>query len=443
MNKIYDFSIIGGGPAGSSAASFLRKKGYSVVVFEKEEFPREHVGESLIPFCYDVFKDLGVLELMEAKFGRKPGVTFSNLDGSKYSNWCFKKVIHSPSYLSFHVRRAHFDEILLNHAASLGADVYQKTAVKNVDFGNKGEDITIETLSNNQISHYKSKFIIDASGQSTFLGSKFKSKKSIPGMKKRVAYSCHWSDLKYTKALEDGHLQIIQLEGEKQGWVWIIPISENRSSIGVVLDMQYVKNYSKKNSSKVDWQEKFYLDELRSSPLINRIIENGKMLQEIAINGDYSYSIENKYSDKHAVIGDASAFLDPIFSSGIYVGIRSAQMVTSAWHEKIKTSNSKEMDQAYQDINGAYRLVEKLINTFYDEDSIKFSHAQGIMEKSYEKFESAYGILHLVLAGDFFKNYEKYIAAVDLLSNQKMIEKYKHLIGHENTDINFSSCENQ
>lgn len=442
MSEVYDFSIIGGGPAGSSAATFLRQKGYSVIVFEKEAFPREHVGESLIPFCYKIFEDLGVLDTMKSKFSRKPGVTFSNLDGSKYSNWCFSKVIKNPGHLSFHVHRAKFDEILLDHAESLGAIVHQETKVTNIDFGTKNEDVTIDVETHNGKAQIKTKFVIDASGQSTFLGSKMKSKKGISGMKKRVAYSSHWNNLENTKALDDGHLQIIQLDGEKQGWVWLIPISEKRSSVGVVLDMEYVKNYSKENSSKPDWQENFYLDELNSSPLVKNIVKNGKRIGEIAINGDYSYSIDNKYSDKFAIIGDASAFLDPIFSSGIYLGMRSAQLVTDALDRKIQKMDATAIDSAYTDIRGAYKLVEKLINTFYDEGSIKFANAQEAMEGSYEKFESAYAILHLVLAGDFFKNYDKYIDAIDLLSDTKMIEKYKNLIGHENTDIEFQSCIN-
>lgn len=105
MDKVYDFVIIGGGPAGSTAASNLARNGFKVLVLEKEKFPRFHVGESLLPFCYGLFKDLGVLGQMEKEFKRKPGVTFSNSDNTNSSNWCFNHLIKDDSHLSFHVER--------------------------------------------------------------------------------------------------------------------------------------------------------------------------------------------------------------------------------------------------------------------------------------------------------------------------------------------------
>jgi len=112
--KIYDVIIIGGGPTGSTSATFLAKSGLEVLLLEKDKFPRFHVGESLLPYCYGLFNDLGVLAHMEASYTRKPGVTFSSMDGSVYSNWCFSHVIKDSSYLSFHVNRDTFDKVLLS-----------------------------------------------------------------------------------------------------------------------------------------------------------------------------------------------------------------------------------------------------------------------------------------------------------------------------------------
>lgn len=117
---IYDFIIIGGGPTGSTAAYYLCERGYKVLVLEKEYFPRQHVGESLLPFCYPLFEELGVLEEMKKRFVRKPGARFSNHDGTKSSTWCFRNILTDDSYLSFHVVRADFDKMLLDNCEKKG-----------------------------------------------------------------------------------------------------------------------------------------------------------------------------------------------------------------------------------------------------------------------------------------------------------------------------------
>jgi flavin-dependent dehydrogenase len=368
---------------------------------------------------------------MENDFPRKPGVTFSNIDGSKSSNWCFNKVIDNESYLSFHVRRSKFDQLLLQHANSLGCEVWEEHEVVNVDLDSSPTSARIQCTHNGTANEIEARFVIDASGQYTFLGRQMGTRKSIPEMKKRVAHSTHWENIKMTPTLRNGNLQIVQLEGEKQGWVWLIPVDENRLSIGVVLDTKYVRDARKRYPGN-EWTEDFYVDELKSSSVVAEIISEAKMVMPLAINGDYSYTNENKFGSNFALVGDASAFLDPIFSSGIYLGIRSAQLVSQAL---LSDHKMESLQTVYEDIDGGYKLVTKLINTFYDEGSIKFAEAQDAIENSYEKFESAYAILHLILAGDFFTNYKKYLDAITLLQDQKMIAKYKNLIRHEDTRV--------
>src|SRR6056297_684606 len=133
--------VIGGGPAGSSAASFLAMKGHDVTLFEKEKFPRPHVGESLLPFNYGLFDDLGVLDRMTTTYNRKPGVKFSNSDGSSNTVWYFKDEITGPSSLSFHVERASFDKMLLDRSKELGVKVYEETPVRGVKFDHNKNQI--------------------------------------------------------------------------------------------------------------------------------------------------------------------------------------------------------------------------------------------------------------------------------------------------------------
>ncbi len=426
----YDVIIIGGGPSGATSAYYLAKGGLKVLVLEKEIFPREHIGESLLPFCYHLFEDMGFLDLMKAKYARKPGVTFADETGEAVSNLCFGHTIKDESYLSFHVRRAFFDQDLLNHARDTGAEVQEGTKVVNVHFENSG--VIVRALSENRKhSEYSAKFLIDASGQDSFLAKKLKAKQPFERMSKRVALSCHWKGTNLDPILQEGNLKIVQLEGEKLGWIWMIPLEEDRLSIGVVVNMDYAKNQQKMMPEKGNaWKEAFYLQELQNAIPVREVIQGAERIQEIQSNGDYSYFSEQKFGEHFAVVGDAHAFLDPIFASGIYLGMKSAQLVAKAVVEKLQKQDEEALTAAYEEIAGAYALIEELIYTFYNPDIIKFTEIDYQRTYKYKKFEVAFSIIHFILAGDFFSNHQRYLGALEVLKDEKSIKKYKNLIGH-------------
>ena len=160
-----DVIVIGGGPAGSTAASFLAKHGRSVTVLEKEQFPREHVGESLLPFCYRTFQELGVLDAMKALFVRKPTVRFVTPDGTRSTNWCFNHVIKDESFLSFQVDRKVFDVVLLDNSRRLGAEVREQTRVNEVAFDTARDAVVVTaTGPDGETQTHQGRFLNDASG---------------------------------------------------------------------------------------------------------------------------------------------------------------------------------------------------------------------------------------------------------------------------------------
>jgi geranylgeranyl reductase family protein len=434
---MYDVIIIGGGPAGSTSATTLASKGLNVLLLEKEKFPREHVGESLIPLSYASLEKQGLIDDLKKISTRKPGVHFVSGDGKKQSLWCFKNVIKDETYLTFHVIRSAFDKLLLDNSRKKGANVMEEVQVKDVNLDGIDGIVTVKGINSNQEElTFEAKFLVDASGQNTFLAKKLGVKKSYEDLD-RVATWSHWTNNNFDIHLKEGVIKIIYLGGEKKGWLWVIPVSKDQLSIGVVLNNSYVKAQKQKFKDSENWKHDMYIQELKESFLFDSIIKDAKMAHKVGMAGDYSYYCEKKYGNNFALIGDAGAFLDPIFSSGIYVGMHSAELTGEAIYKKVK--NTPDADQAmldaYTEINGALKLLEKFIRLFYTPEALNFSTIGDPNEMLlYEKFESAYTIFHYLLAGDFFKNYEKYSAFIDVIKDQKSMVKFQNLINH-NKDV--------
>ncbi|MDF2451638.1 MAG: dependent oxidoreductase [Bacteroidota bacterium] len=429
--KLFDVIIIGGGPSGSTAASLLAEKGYQVLVLEKEEFPREHIGESLIPASYDVLSKLGVLKELERISPRKPGVNFIANDGETQSLWCFKNVVKDESYLSFHVKRSAFDKMLLDNSRAKGAIVLEKHAVKHVDLEKDGLVEVRAFEKDGEMKLFSAKFLIDASGQSTFLGSKFGVKKLFQGMD-RVALWSHWSGADYDVALQQGAIKIVYLDGDdKKGWFWVIPLSKDSLSIGAVVNNSFLKNEKTKYAGTEDWKHAIYMNEINNSRAVSKLLTNAKMDHKVQLNGDYSYYCEKKYGNNFAMIGDAGAFLDPIFSSGIFVGMHSAELVSEAVHQKLSSANVNLLDDAYVSINGAVKVLEKFITLFYSPENINFSKMGNPGELLQNKdAETIYSIFHFLLSGDFFIHHEKYSTFLDNMRDPKVLAKFQNLINH-------------
>ncbi len=445
MKTSFDTIVIGGGPAGSTMATYLARAGREVLVLEKEKFPREHIGESMLPFCYDLFEDLGVLPDMKANFTRKPGVTFANIDGSQSSHWCFNRVIKGPQSLSFHARRAEFDDLLLRNSRREGATVLEETRVTAVDLGQPGDLATVTAESaGGHHRVFQARFVVDASGQDAFLPRQLGSQRPFPRLNVRLALSSHWKNASLDDSLANGNIKIVHLGGEKLGWIWMIPLRDNRLSIGLALNMSYAQAQRKSLQAVHGirhWQQALYLQELRSSPLVQGIVQDAEMYWDVVSNGDFSYFAEQKYGPNFAMVGDAAAFLDPIFSSGIYLGMSAAKMVAGAIDASLRTGDHSLLKQAYDNLAGGYRVVEELICTFYEPDAIALSDLSDNSPFSYEKFESAYSILHLLLAGDFFTDHERYLKAIQALRSRSMIDKFKQIAGHQDASLANQVCE--
>lgn len=431
-----DVLIIGGGPAGSTAASFLAKKGLKVTLFEKEKFPRDHVGESLLPFCHTLFDELGVLPQMAGAFVRKPGVRFVSADGQYSTLWCFDKVINDERYRSFQVERAEFDQMLLENSRRLGAEVFEESRVTRHEFGPDGE-VRLEVASDTGAARkWEGRFLIDASGRDTFMGSRMKGRRPNEDLQRTAIWS-HYAGVELKGGLEEGNSIIVYLGGDKKGWSWVFPLGVDRITVGFVADNDYIRAQKKKLDGTPDWREALLEQEIESSPFIKSLVAGGHRSKPMFVNADYSYFVDQKYDKRFALIGDAGRFIDPIFSSGVFLSMKSARLVSDALGEmfaKNDFSQTNQLDSAYELINGAYNFVHRMIKLFYNPHALTWAQApvHGDAQNPAHEHGDAMAAGHYMLAGDFFEKYDEYNSLFDLLENPRRFGHYKTLvIDHE------------
>jgi flavin-dependent dehydrogenase len=339
MTPDFDVAIIGGGPAGSTAASYLVGAGLSVVLFESETFPREHVGESLIPATTPVFQDIGVMhKIEEAGFPKKYGAAWTTAQSQRVANsnftnlsgdWRTAEIKFSErdqpgvdQDYTFHVDRGVFDAILLKHAESRGATVFNGVRVRKVNFDDP-DLVTLTTRVGPREVDFTARMVVDASGRQTMLGRQLKVKVPDPVFDQ---YAIHaWFEGLDRTALaadpDEADYIFIHYLPIKDSWVWQIPITDTITSVGVVTQK---KRFAEAGSDR----EGFFWDFIGSRPELCKELRQSTQVRPLKTEGDYSYSMEEICGDRFVLIGDAARFVDPIFSSGVSVAVNSARIAS-------------------------------------------------------------------------------------------------------------------
>jgi FADH2-dependent halogenase len=313
-DAIYDVAIIGGGPAGSTAATLLARAGRRVVVCEREKFPRFHIGESLLPVSMKTFTKLGVHEKFEqAGFLKKYGGEMTSACSETGVKFYFKDGYRSQTEYSYQVPRAEFDKVLLDHAAENGAEVREQTIVRHVEVLPEHVELDLEYKSG-ATDKIAARYIIDASGRHSILASQFKLKETYPHLRK-ISIFAHYEGVE----LEDGRdASLTRQVRSADRWFWWIPLPNDRSSLGVVADTELFRA-SKKTP------EQFLEESLLEQPFLSRRMTRARRVTPAYASADFSYRLTKLTGERWMVAGDAAGFIDPVFSSGVFLAFLAAE----------------------------------------------------------------------------------------------------------------------
>ena len=317
-----DVLVIGGGPAGSTAATLLTQRGYRVALFEKDRHPRFHIGESLLPANLPLLERLGVAEQVRAIGMRKWGAEFvSHWDGRR-QDFRFAEAWNKSLPMAYQVRRSVFDEILIRRAAQVGAEVIEGARVREVEIA--GDTLPDGAPSempvraqvqyeDGRVQSWQARFLVDASGRDTFLANRLQVKRRDPKHNSAAIFG-HFSGAQRYAGEREGHISIYWFD---HGWFWFIPLSDGATSVGAVVWPYYLK------SRRVPVRD-FLLATIALCPPLAQRLSGAQLINEVQATGNYSYHCTRSHGARYLLLGDAYAFIDPMFSSGVMLAMHSA-----------------------------------------------------------------------------------------------------------------------
>ena len=391
MKKDYDAIVIGGGPAGASAATVLAMKGRSVLLLEKEKFPRYHIGESLIPYTYFTLERLGMLDkLNKTNFVRKYSVQFVRQSGEVSSPFYFTQNWDHPSSVTWQVVRSEFDEMMLNNAREKGVEVFEEMTVKApIRDGNKVVGVRGADKNGSPFQAF-APVTIDASGRDGFTQVASGWRVRDPKLNK-IAVWTYYKGAMRDAGLDEGATTVGYLP--EKGWFWYIPWPNDMVSVGVVGESSYLYRDNIRDPEQV------FNREVENNLWIKKHLSTGKVAAKFRATTEFSFRSKHCATDGLVLAGDAFAFLDPVFSSGVMLALQSGEMAGDAVDAALTAGDYSAGRFADYGSTLCYGIenMRKLVYAFYD-PNFRF-------KELFEKYPHLHKRLTDCLTGDLFTDF--------------------------------------
>src|SRR5512145_1196347 len=308
-----DVLVIGGGPAGTTVAPLLAEKGYKVVLLEKARHPRFHIGESLLPANLPLFERMGIADQVKAIGMEKWGAEFVSPQHDMSQTFHFADAWDKSMPHAYQVKRAEFDTILIRNAADKGVEVHENCKAKAVDFQADDTAVVSAQHDDGHEVEWQARFVVDASGRDTFLANRFQIKHRNPKHNSSAIYG-HFSGAKRHDGQAEGNITIFWFD---HGWFWFIPMMNDVTSIGMVTWPYYMKTIGERSL------EQFLRDGIAMCPGLAERLKDAKLETKVEATGNFSYVSERNHGANYLLLGDAYAFIDPVFSSGVMLAMNS------------------------------------------------------------------------------------------------------------------------
>ena len=348
---VYDVIVAGSGPAGSTAATLLAQQDHKVLIIERGRHPRFHIGESMLPLSTPVFDRLGI-QWDKKSYLHKNGAEFIDENSGKQVRFCL-----NGQYQPYQVERAPFDHMLVDNAVHHGARLQQEESVRAVDINADSVQVTTD------LGQYTSRYLIDATGRSTLMGRKHAGIERIENLGRFALYT-HYREANSAAARAmyvSGDIKVLMVD---IGWIWIIPLIDNRLSIGLVVQQSIDK--SQRGAA-------LYEQYIEASPFLAELLAGAQQETEVRAEADFSFTNTRRHGQRYACCGDAAGFLDPIFSSGVFLAVTSAEKVADRLHPALVagTEGNPVLHAADDDhYNLAFRSMQLFVERYYQFDMV-------------------------------------------------------------------------
>lgn len=384
-----DVVVIGGGPAGSTVSTLIAQQGYRVELYEREKFPRFHIGESLIPETYWVLKRLNLLpKMQQSHFVKKYSVQFVNASGKLSAPFYFWDNKPHECSQTWQVARSEFDQMMLNHARENGVKAYEGVRVMDVLFDNdRAVGVSIKN-DDGSLRQVKARVVVDASGQNGLIMNRLNLRIWDPVLNKGAIWT-YWEGAYRDTGRDEGATMVLQTV-TKNGWFWYIPLHNNIVSVGIVAPFDYLFKGRKDYALT-------YIEEVERCPAVKERVSSGKRVTGYFATKDYSYRSKQVSGNGWVLVGDAFGFLDPLYSSGVLLALKSGEFAADAIVEGFEKgdTSAEQLGKWGPVFNEGVDRMRRLVCEYYDGFSFgnfvrKFPHLQGTVTD--------------ILIGDLFNN---------------------------------------